>query len=156
LGLVNLFASRLRKIVFSDGCLPFAAIVGARTMHSTFEAMFPDFFNFPVPLPKRGCSSELEGVLRHSLRTLTGKAVVSEGMKDYLENDVPRRSPADLAEYHKTLENLNLWFRKGKSPVVPKPPAKKQLMPKPKARMASFGFSIFAYLDCKQNVKTIA
>ena len=138
IGLVSLFASRLRKVICSDGCLPYAANVGAKTMHSSFDAMFPDFFEFPRILPKEGCAVVLEGVLRHALKTLIGKAVVSEAMKDFLASTVPRRSSADMAEYQKTQESLSLWFRKGKSPKIPKPPVKKTLMPKPRAKQAPF------------------
>lgn len=134
LGLVKLFASRIRKVVFSDGCLPFAPSVGARTMHSVYEADFPQDFKFPSNLSREGSASGLERVLRHALKTLLGKAVISEGMNEYLEENVPRRTDSDLREYKMATEKLTAWFRDNKEAEIPAPnPARKKFMPKPRA-----------------------
>ena len=138
IGLVKLFASRIRKVVFSDGCLPFAPNVGARTMHSFFEVAFPEGFKFPTNLPNESSASELERVLRYALRTLLGKVVVSENVSDFLVEKVPRRTDTDLREYQQATEKLNAWFRDNKEQTKPKPPAKKQFMAKPKAPRSTF------------------
>jgi hypothetical protein len=135
-GLISLFASRIRKIVFSDGDLPYAPVVGARQMHSVFESMFPENVRFASPLPKVGAEQQLCAALRHSMKTLLAKANISQDLKDILRDEVPRRDPVDVAEYRRGLDHVEAWTAKPRRQPKP-PPAKKTLMPKPKARRLS-------------------
>ena len=134
-GLVSLFAGRIRKIVFSDGDLPFAPVVATRQMHSTFESMFPENLCFASTLPKMGAEQLLQKALRHALKTLLAKTVVSPDLVNILAENVPHRFRADAAEYQRGLDLVEAWNeRPRRQPKPPKPPAKKTPMPKPKTR----------------------
>lgn len=137
-GLVGLFASRIRKIVFSNGDLMFCPPVGSKEMHSKFVAIFPENFAFPAMLRREGDPAVLERVLRCALRTLLGKAAVSPAMQKFMEDDVPRRRPHDLREYELSLQQQESWFRTSSRVVrVPKPRPKQPRLPKPRASILS-------------------
>jgi hypothetical protein len=138
-GLVSLFASRIRKIIFCCGDLPYAAMVGARQMHSVFESMFPENLLFAEPLPKTGAEDQLRVALQHAMRTLLVKANISPELNTILTEKVPRREPRDAAEFRRGVEIVEAWNRK--TPKAPKP--KPKLMPKPKARRLSNNFIFF-------------
>lgn len=136
-GLVGLFASRIRRIVFSDGNLLYCPSVGTKEMHSVFCGTFPDNFNFPSALPRATDGAVLERVLRSALRTLLGKVTLSPAMEKFFQNEVPRRQPHELREYQLEHDNQANWFHsRGRNPLprVPKPPVKRTLRPKPRAR----------------------
>jgi hypothetical protein len=133
-GMVGLFASRIRKIVFGDGDLLFCAPVGTKEMHSVFTSVFPDNYVFPSAVPRSGDAAALERVLRSALRTLVGKAVVSPAMNRFLTENVPRRRPLDIREYEISMVQQASWFTPGRQPRAPKPRAKKVFAPKPRAR----------------------
>ena len=106
-GLVSLFASRIRKIVFNGGDLPYAAVVGARQMHSVFESMFPENLQFAAPLPRTGAEHELRAALQHAVRTLVGKANISAELGQLFGEHVPFRGVRDSAEYQRALEMID-------------------------------------------------
>lgn len=43
-GLVSIFLARLRRLLFSDGSLPYAKVCGARTMHVEMQDLIPTDF----------------------------------------------------------------------------------------------------------------
>lgn len=132
-GLVSLFAARIRKIVFSDGDLPFAPTVAARQMHSEFVSMFPDDISFPGPLKKDGGADHHQRAVHHAVRTLMGKVAISDDLLNILTEKVPRRADHDLVDYNRAQQLVDAWSGRTRRPN-PKPAAKKQLMPKPKAQ----------------------
>ena len=140
MGLVSLFASRIRKVVFSDGALLYAPAVSTKQMHSVFEGVFPDFIKFPTSLPQLGNKEVIEGVLRHAVRTLLGKATISPGMREFLDNNVQKRDARELREYQAKVEEQAGWFRKSRTP---KPKAKRTLQPKPRAQRMAFECIIY-------------
>lgn len=132
-GMVGLFASRIRKIVFGDGDLLFCPPVATKEMHSAFTSVFPDNYEFPSAVPRVGDAAALERVLRSALRTLVGKANISPAMNKFLTEKVPQRRPVEVREYEISLMQQASWFT-GRQPRAPKPRPKKVFAPKPRAR----------------------
>ena len=129
LGLVSLFASRIRKIVFSEGELPFAPTVGTKQMHSVFVNTFPDnMVPFPVPLQRTGGVERLHQAMLHALKTLLSKVTVSPEMEKILKDNVPVRSSHEADEYKQGFDLV-----KKPRPSPPPKPVRKKLMPKPRA-----------------------
>ena len=90
-GLVHLVWMRSRKLIARAESLPFATW-SAKVC--TFEQTIPDGFRFPEPLLEMS-SELLEGVLTSSLRSLRSKAKVSDELKSFLDQNVPRVSPME-------------------------------------------------------------
>ena len=125
-GLVSLFASRIRRVLFSDGKLPFAQAIGASNMHSEFQSVFPDLYEFPQVLPPTVDCQKLTDVLQHALRVLVGKAPLSADIQDLLETKVGAKDPRELRDHENAMNGIT-------SRRVAKPRAKPKLMPKPRA-----------------------
>ena len=134
-GLVAVFAARIRRVVFAEGTsLLFAAAGGAREMHAVLGAQFPEDFEFPKELPQAMTKEHLENVIKKGLRCLTGKNVVNDAVRDFLEDNVPLNSAETKTRITRCLEEQVKFFKKTRvrRTPAPKPPAKKRLMPKPK------------------------
>jgi hypothetical protein len=124
-GFVDVLFSRLRKLLLSDGCLPYAAPLTGGMKHSEFVPAFPDGFRFPAPLPQREDVSRLQTVLRSALRVLVGGRPVSVDVADFFSNKVRRKSEREQNEYQQALGVVNGWFakpRQAKRPARPRPP----------------------------------
>ena len=141
-GLVQEFVQRLRWLIQSDGSLPYAATVGANTMHSLFFKIFPVDVLPRKVLPRSGEAALFEEALRKALMCLTGKTKVSEAVQEWMKANVSEKSPEDLQSFNRAMEVQKKWFdnrkpRDRKRAAAPsKPPAKppKKFMPKPRAR----------------------
>ena len=134
-GLVAVFAARIRRILFADGSnLLFAAAGGAKDMHAVFAEQFPEEFEFPKELPQAMTKEHLENVIRKGLRCLTGKNVVNDTVRDFLEDNVPLNSEETKTRITRCLDEQVNFFKKSRvrTTAAPRPPAKKRLMPKPK------------------------
>jgi hypothetical protein len=159
-GLVQEFVQRLRWVLQSDGSLPFAATVGANTMHSEFIKIFPVDVLPREVLPVSGNASLLEETLRKALICLTGKTKVSEAVQEWMKTNVSEKTPEDKLSYDRAIELQKKWFkdlklldRKRAAPRA-KPPAKppKKFMPKPRARSPP---SVFHFFPQKPSKNTI-
>lgn len=142
-GLVSLFAPRIRRVVYRNGELVFCPAVGAKVMHSTFEGFFPAAFKFPSAVPREWDPAVFEGVLRHALRTLLGKAAISPEMREFLDANCGRRQQHEVREYELSLKIQSGRFRKNARKAVrttPKPWAKVVFSAKPRARSLQVTF----------------
>lgn len=133
-GLVQVFAARIRKVLFGDGNFFFAPIVGAREMHSVLVDKFPADIEFPVKLDQPLSLQLLEHVLRRGIRCLTSKTKMQSKVEQFMNDNVANSTSDMQLEYGRSIEDLNTWFRTSRPRVVrtPKPPPKKRLMPKPR------------------------
>lgn len=137
LGLVQVFASRLRKVLYSDGCLNFAVFGGARDMHSAVVEEFPADYLFAEEPPTVMPAVVFERVIHRALVCLAGKGKVNDKVEKFLDENVPEKTAADLDEYTKAVEQLQNKFKKSRAapkpkPKAPKPPVKKKFQPKPR------------------------
>lgn len=134
-GLVQVFAARIRKIVFSDGRLPFAPNVGAREMHAILEVGYPPDFSFPGEMQATD-SAVYEHVIRRGLRCLIGKVNLNPKVKEFMDTNVVATENDDAILYERCITDLHSMFKvvRRQRPAVPKPKpqAKKTFMPKPK------------------------
>ena len=149
IGLVNVFASRMRRLIYSDGSnFLFVVPTGAREMHAVFQAAYPDGFEFRGPLPVVVPARLLEHVLRRAVRCLTGKSKVNDEVTKFLDDNIGVRDSEETIKCVRSIEENLAWFQKHrprKPPrvVAPKPPAKKRLMPKPRG---VFMFIVVSFL----------
>lgn len=144
-GLVQVFASRLRKLMYSDGSdLVFAMPAGAREMHAVFKDDYPENFEFRGILPEDFPVRLLEHVLRRGVRCLAGKANLNDQVVKFLDDHIVVRSTEDVIKYNRCFEENLAWFQRNRPrqpPRVakPKPPAeRKRLMPKPRGISFSY------------------
>ena len=151
-GLVGLFASRIRKVVFSDGDLAYCPAVGAKEMHSAFLAIFPDDLIFPSQVPRVADQAVIERVLPCALQTLVGKTAVAPAMHQFLVDHVPRRPLHELREYELSVQQQADWFQSGsRTTRAPKPKPKKVFAPKPRAKRSAFIYNKFCNLKIELN-----
>jgi hypothetical protein len=117
-GLVDVFVARMRKVLFSDGSLPFAAALASTQKKTAFEAAFPEGFVLPDALPGTGQAAAMEKVLYSALRVLTGKRVAAPEVQQFFDSSVRRCTPEDLEEYDLGLQSIAEALRqRGKSRV---------------------------------------
>ena len=128
-GLVQVFAARVRKLVFGNGHFPWAHMANARDMHSVFtESPHYDAISFPLNFPEHGDVAVVGRVLRCVLRTLTGKSASMrclESVARFMEEHVPSRDAGELAEYEASLAKLHEGFRGAPKPVRRAPQPRK-------------------------------
>ena len=104
-------------------------------MHSAFQDHFPEHTTFPTPMQRLMDANLIESVLWHELRTLTRKAIVTDGMREVLDSNVRRRTPAEQRDLEQGMLKL-AGTRQGAQRAIPKPRPKRVLMPKPRAPRA--------------------
>ena len=90
-GLLQLFSARCRRILSNgeNNCFVQWQQRGAK-----FESRLPDGFSFPAPLDHID-GAQVKGVLQHALKCLRTKSRASEGLEDFLAENVLRRSPEE-------------------------------------------------------------
>lgn len=140
--LIQMFVTRIRGLVYSNGVLPYAAAVGARQMHSEFAASFPDGVTFRGPLTAISNAASLERVLHRALLCLTSKGRISVDVENWLSDNVRKRSPEDRAACRRSMEQLkNALNNNKKKEKVPRPV---RFAPKPRAKTSPdiYDFSI--------------
>jgi hypothetical protein len=98
-GLVHVFVARIRRVIFSDGSLPYASALTTKQKSTTFGLAFPLGFCLPVRVPPDGCEARIQSVLLGSLRVLTGKRAPSQNVEQFLETHVRPRNAEDKRSY---------------------------------------------------------
>jgi hypothetical protein len=141
-GLIDVFASRIRNILCSDGILPFAPIVGSRQMHSEFIECFPANITFKDKMPSEGAQDVYERVLRKALLCLTSKTKVGDKVTEFMQKNVIHRQHEDLLLYDRKVAELKTSIatkRKAKPP-----PKRKVFCPKPRAEQDPHKTDLFS------------
>ena len=125
-GLVDLFASRLRRLLHCSSVPLLAPPVSAGTMHSQFSPMTSPVV-LPGPIPKTGSADLLLSCMAQAIQCLTRRSAVSVDILDSLASSCPPSHQSQLDEYHEALNVLKKYL---KGAV---PPPREVLVPKRKA-----------------------
>jgi hypothetical protein len=80
-GLVQVFAARIRRIVFDPASLPYAIPVSVDTMKTSFSSTWPADVNFPAKPDHNTDTAVFDAVLRKALLTLIGKKELGGGVE---------------------------------------------------------------------------
>jgi hypothetical protein len=134
-GLIDEFATRIRRVLCSDGALPYAPVVGARQMHSEFTSCFPANITFRDPMPSF-CDQQLfERVLRRALLCLTAKTKVSEKVTEFMKKNVIKRRAEDIVAFEQKVAELKNAVAPPRTRKPPEKPEKRRKVfcPKPRA-----------------------
>ena len=118
-GLVQEFAQRIRKLVFSDGeSIFYAASVRPGEMHSTVMTTVPSDFEFVEAFPDSMTPKDLEFTLRRALRTLTGKRRVNDNVLDFFENMIPKKDLSEKLAGDRIFADQISWFKAHRKSLV--------------------------------------
>ena len=122
-GLVQIYQSRIKKLLSSGGCIPFAVAPPRGTIHSTFEEKFPGDMLLPAPLRKNDVSKDaLVKILWEAVACLLRKTPVSSEMEALLQKEIPKRTAPEVAEYETVVRLFGKRPQKEKAPKrVPRP-----------------------------------
>jgi hypothetical protein len=105
-GLVQLFQSRIRRVVFSEGGLPYAAPVAAKTMHGVFTNDYPVEFTLPGTIAGVTASTIYHKTLYCALRSLSTRTGPNTQVEQFLSAHVARRTDDDILLYDRAHEDL--------------------------------------------------
>ena len=129
IGLVDLFASRFRRLLHLSVVPLLAPPVAPGTMHSQFVLMtFP--LDLPTPLPSTFSPDVMVSCMAHAMLCLTRKSSVSQDIQTHLGSTCPPSLQSQLDEYDAALRLLK------KHALGDSRPVRKILAPKRKAKPA--------------------